>query len=108
VRRAGRRSRRGAACGWAKIARAVGIDRRVRYVEFRSFDANYWSSWDLCSALHPQTLLAYGMNGHDLHPNRWDHRQAENNFRVRRASSSGHLIPPMAKTKRITHAGRFI
>jgi DMSO/TMAO reductase YedYZ molybdopterin-dependent catalytic subunit len=52
----------------SELARAVGIDRRVRYVEFRSFDANYWSSWDLGSALHPQTLLAYGMNGHDLHP----------------------------------------
>jgi DMSO/TMAO reductase YedYZ molybdopterin-dependent catalytic subunit len=52
-----------------ELARAVGVDPRVRYVEFRSFDANYWSSWDLGSALHPQTLLAYGMNGHDLHPN---------------------------------------
>jgi DMSO/TMAO reductase YedYZ molybdopterin-dependent catalytic subunit len=52
----------------SELARTVGIDRRVRYVEFRSFDANYWSSWDLGSALHPQTLLAYGMNGHDLHP----------------------------------------
>jgi DMSO/TMAO reductase YedYZ molybdopterin-dependent catalytic subunit len=52
----------------SELARAVGVDRRVRYVEFRSFDANYWSSWDLGSALHPQTLLAYGMNGHDLHP----------------------------------------
>jgi DMSO/TMAO reductase YedYZ molybdopterin-dependent catalytic subunit len=50
------------------LARAAGIDPRVRYVEFRSFDANYWSSWDLGSALHPQTLLAYGMNGHDLRP----------------------------------------
>jgi DMSO/TMAO reductase YedYZ molybdopterin-dependent catalytic subunit len=52
----------------SELARAVGIDPQVRYVEFRSFDANYWSSWDLGSALHPQTLLAYGMNGHDLHP----------------------------------------
>jgi DMSO/TMAO reductase YedYZ molybdopterin-dependent catalytic subunit len=52
----------------SELARAVGIDPRVRFVEFRSFDANYWSSWDLGSALHPQTLLAYGMNGHDLHP----------------------------------------
>jgi len=52
----------------SELARAAGIDSRVRYVEFRSFDANYWSSWDLGSALHPQTLLAYGMNGHDLHP----------------------------------------
>jgi DMSO/TMAO reductase YedYZ molybdopterin-dependent catalytic subunit len=52
----------------SELARAVGIDPRVRYVEFRSFDEDYWSSWDLGSALHPQTLLAYGMNGHDLHP----------------------------------------
>jgi DMSO/TMAO reductase YedYZ molybdopterin-dependent catalytic subunit len=52
----------------SELARVVGIDPRVRYVEFRSFDAGYWSSWDLGSALHPQTLLAYGMNGHDLHP----------------------------------------
>jgi DMSO/TMAO reductase YedYZ molybdopterin-dependent catalytic subunit len=38
----------------------------VKYVEFRSFDSNYWSSWDLASALHPQTLLAYGMNDQSL------------------------------------------
>ena len=52
----------------SELARVVGVDPRVRYVEFRSFDAGYWSSWDLGSALHPQTLLAYGMNGRDLHP----------------------------------------
>jgi DMSO/TMAO reductase YedYZ molybdopterin-dependent catalytic subunit len=52
----------------SELARVAGIDSRVRYVEFRSFDNNYWSSWDLKSALHPQTLLAYGMNGHDLPP----------------------------------------
>ena len=52
----------------SELASAVGVDSRVRYVEFHSFDDDYWSSWDLGSALHPQTLLAYGMNGHDLHP----------------------------------------
>jgi DMSO/TMAO reductase YedYZ molybdopterin-dependent catalytic subunit len=52
----------------SELARAVGVDPRVKYVEFHSFDEDYWSSWDLGSALHPQTLLAYGMNGHDLHP----------------------------------------
>ncbi len=52
----------------SEIARIVGVSPRVRYVEFRSFDSNYWSSWDLESALHPQTLLAYGMNGHRLYP----------------------------------------
>jgi DMSO/TMAO reductase YedYZ molybdopterin-dependent catalytic subunit len=50
------------------IAKLVGLSRQVKYVEFRSFDSNYWSSWDLASALHPQTLLAYGMNDHPMGP----------------------------------------
>ena len=50
------------------IARLVGLDPHVRYVEFRSFDASYYSGWDLASAMHPQTLLAYSMNGHPLAP----------------------------------------
>ncbi len=52
----------------SELARVVGVDPAAKYVEFRSFDSNYWSSWDLESALHPQTLLAYGMNGHKLYP----------------------------------------
>ena len=55
-------------CGWdgvrlSEIARLVEPDPRARYVEFRSFEPGYYSSWDLESALHPQTILAYGMNG---------------------------------------------
>lgn len=50
----------------AEIARIAGADPRARYVEFRSFDSGYWSSWDLESALHPQTILAYGMDGAPL------------------------------------------
>ena len=53
----------------SEIAKRAGLDPQVRYVEFRSFDQDYWSSWDLASALHPQTLLAYGMNGNKLYPN---------------------------------------
>jgi DMSO/TMAO reductase YedYZ molybdopterin-dependent catalytic subunit len=52
----------------SEMAKLAGLDRRVRFVEFRSFDSNYWSSWDLASALHPQTLLAYGFNGRKLYP----------------------------------------
>ncbi len=52
----------------AEIARVAGADPRARYVEFRSFDSGYWSSWDVESALHPQTILAYGMNGEPLRP----------------------------------------
>ena len=50
----------------SEVARLVGIDPRVKFVDFRSFDAEYSSGWDLASALHPQTLLAYGMNGRAL------------------------------------------
>ena len=50
------------------LAQVVGADPRVPYVEFRSFDAGYWSSWDRESALHPQTILAYGMDGQPLSP----------------------------------------
>jgi DMSO/TMAO reductase YedYZ molybdopterin-dependent catalytic subunit len=49
-----------------ELARHVGADPRAGYVEFRSFDEGYWSSWDAPSALHPQTILAYGMNGQPL------------------------------------------
>jgi DMSO/TMAO reductase YedYZ molybdopterin-dependent catalytic subunit len=50
------------------LAERVGADRRVEYVEFRSFDSGYYSTWDRESALHPQTILAYGMNGEPLSP----------------------------------------
>jgi len=50
----------------SEIAERAGVDRRARYVEFRSFEPGYYSSWDLESALHPQTLLAYGMDGAPL------------------------------------------
>ncbi len=37
----------------------------AKYVYFQSADG-YYESWDLASALHPQTLLAYKMNGQFL------------------------------------------
>ncbi|AGC41501.1 molybdopterin-binding oxidoreductase [Myxococcus stipitatus DSM 14675] len=50
------------------LAEHVGADPAASYVELRSFDSGYWSSWDRPSAFHPQTLLAYGMNGQPLPP----------------------------------------
>ena len=52
----------------ADIAARVGARRDATCVEFRSFDMDYWSSWDRESAEHPQTILAYGMNGEPLSP----------------------------------------
>ena len=40
----------------------VGIQPKARYVYFFTFD-EWWDSIDMDDALHPQTLLAYGMNG---------------------------------------------
>ena len=52
----------------AEIARVAGADTAAGFVDFRSFDAGYWSSWDRESALHPQTLIAIGLNGSWLAP----------------------------------------
>jgi DMSO/TMAO reductase YedYZ molybdopterin-dependent catalytic subunit len=43
----------------------VGINPAARYVFFFTFD-EWWDSIDMDDALHPQTLLAYGMNGTDI------------------------------------------
>jgi DMSO/TMAO reductase YedYZ molybdopterin-dependent catalytic subunit len=51
-----------------EIARIVGARPEARAVDFRSFDAGYSSSWDRESAEHPQSILAYGMNGQELTP----------------------------------------
>jgi DMSO/TMAO reductase YedYZ molybdopterin-dependent catalytic subunit len=52
----------------AELARAVGVRSEAGFVEFRSFDSGYYSSWDRESAEHAQSILAYGMNGTPLTP----------------------------------------
>jgi DMSO/TMAO reductase YedYZ molybdopterin-dependent catalytic subunit len=62
--------------GWAAIVQWGGIRLRdlitlsqpqenVKYAYFKSADG-YYESWDLASATHPQTLLAYQKNGEKL------------------------------------------
>jgi DMSO/TMAO reductase YedYZ molybdopterin-dependent catalytic subunit len=62
--------------GWSAIAQwtgvplravleAAGIMPNARYVQFLSFDG-WGDGIDMLDALHPQTILAYGMNGRDL------------------------------------------
>jgi DMSO/TMAO reductase YedYZ molybdopterin-dependent catalytic subunit len=62
--------------GWSAIAEWTGVSlRRVlaaagvlpaaRFVNFYAFDG-YDDGIDMRDALHPQTILAYGMNGRDL------------------------------------------
>ena len=38
----------------------------TKYIMLRSFDSDYSNGWDLASAMHPQTILAYGMNDNPL------------------------------------------
>ena len=47
------------------VLNAAGILPTARFVVFYSFD-DWVDSIDLLDALHPQTILAYGMNGQDL------------------------------------------
>lgn len=62
--------------GWAAIVQWGGVRLKdiaalvqpkpeARYVYFQSAD-DYYESWDLPSALHPQTLMAYEKNGAPL------------------------------------------
>ena len=50
----------------SQILQAVGIRPQARYVVYFSIDPDWWESIDMADALHPQTFLAYGMNGDEL------------------------------------------
>lgn len=50
------------------LAERCGMTPAARYLDFGSFDSGYSNGWDLASAMHPQTILAYGMNDRLLGP----------------------------------------
>jgi DMSO/TMAO reductase YedYZ molybdopterin-dependent catalytic subunit len=63
--------------GWSYIAEwigtplvdvlnEVGLLPQARYVAYFSIDPDWWDSIDTSDALHPQTLLTWGMNDGDL------------------------------------------
>jgi DMSO/TMAO reductase YedYZ molybdopterin-dependent catalytic subunit len=63
--------------GWSYIAEwigvplshvlnVVGVHPQARYVVYYSIDPDWWESIDMADALHPQTFMAYGMNGDEL------------------------------------------
>jgi DMSO/TMAO reductase YedYZ molybdopterin-dependent catalytic subunit len=51
-----------------ELARRADVTADARFVDFESFDDGYHESWDLESALHPQTLIVYGQDGRLLDP----------------------------------------
>ena len=65
--------------GWTAISTWTGVPVRAlvalveptpdaRYLQFDSFDNGYMNGWDLKSAMHPQTILAYAWNDRLLTP----------------------------------------
>jgi DMSO/TMAO reductase YedYZ molybdopterin-dependent catalytic subunit len=63
--------------GWSYIAEWTGVPLshvlqlvgtlpQARYLVYRSIQSDWWESIDMADALHPQTLLTYGMNGDEL------------------------------------------
>jgi DMSO/TMAO reductase YedYZ molybdopterin-dependent catalytic subunit len=65
--------------GWSAIASWTGLPFRAlaelagvlpgaRYVRFDSFDQGYYNGWDMKSAMHPDTILAWGFNDRPLMP----------------------------------------
>jgi DMSO/TMAO reductase YedYZ molybdopterin-dependent catalytic subunit len=65
--------------GWTAVARWTGVrvselarlaqaTEDAQYVDFQSFDDGYHESWDMESAMHPQTLVAYALDGRLLGP----------------------------------------
>jgi DMSO/TMAO reductase YedYZ molybdopterin-dependent catalytic subunit len=49
-----------------EVLNAVGLSPKARYVAYFSIDKDWWESVDMADALHPQTLLTWGMNDGDL------------------------------------------
>ena len=49
----------------SQVLAQAGLKPEARFVVIRSVDG-WWDTYDLFDALHPQTILAYGMNGKDL------------------------------------------
>jgi DMSO/TMAO reductase YedYZ molybdopterin-dependent catalytic subunit len=63
--------------GWTAIGTWTGVPvstigamaeptAEARYLRFDSFDSGYYNGWDLASAMHRQTILAYAWNDRPL------------------------------------------
>jgi DMSO/TMAO reductase YedYZ molybdopterin-dependent catalytic subunit len=50
------------------LASLAEVSPDAKYVDFESFDNDYHESWDIASAMHPQTLIVYGQDGRMLAP----------------------------------------
>lgn len=74
---------------------AKNPDDLMPYVDIRTPDEKYFVGWDMPSILHPQTLLAYEMNGAPLRP--------ENGAPLRIASPTKYGIKQLKRIGRIEY-----
>ena len=67
--------------GWTAIGTWTGVPvatvaalarpkPQAEFLRFDSFDKGYFNGWDMKSAMHPQTILAYAFNDRPLSPAR--------------------------------------
>lgn len=52
----------------SEIARLAGVRKGAEFVDFESFDDGFHESWDIDTAMHRQSVVAYGLDGHMLGP----------------------------------------
>ncbi|MEO5580513.1 MAG: molybdopterin-dependent oxidoreductase [Gemmatimonadaceae bacterium] len=52
----------------SELARLAGVKKEARFVDFQSFDDGFHESWDLETAMHRQSVVAYGLDGQMLGP----------------------------------------
>ena len=50
----------------ADVLKSAGVLPGARYVAYHSTDPRSWETIDIAEALHPQTLVTWGMNGGEL------------------------------------------
>lgn len=50
----------------AEVLKEVGVLPQARYMAYISSEKGWWDSLDIRDAVHPQTLLTWGMNDGDL------------------------------------------
>lgn len=55
-------------CRFSDLARLAGATPAAKFVDFQSFDSGYHESWDIESAMHRQTVVAYALDGNMLGP----------------------------------------
>ena len=55
-------------CRFTDLAKLAQPTLDAHFVDFQSFDDDYHESWDIESAMHKQTVVAYGLDGKMLEP----------------------------------------